>query len=426
MINDAGEISIKAYHDRYFVNDKLVRLNNADASGASSIISEWETLGVGGVTFGIAISHEEVEKLLKFISAIKPNSQNIESLSMSLKTHQLSNIKLLSLAELNKKSSDLPTDVRRKFRKAARNNFNQAINVVKEAVAMSAIDKEISSSKTKRVVHSLIDHITRDESSLIELTAIKDYDDYTYAHSTNVCVYSLTIGVRLGLDRARLSQLGFAALFHDIGKVKLPHDLIRKVESYDENDWIQMQMHPHLGAKTILRNLPFDAHSARGARGAFEHHINKDFTGYPMLKYKKREPNLFAKIISVVDTFDALTSGRVYIKEAISPEKVLQKMHYQMKVKFDPFILDLFNRIVGIYPPGSLVLLSTDEIALVLTNNESDMSRPHVKIVGNKEGILEKQEWVDLSKDEYQNIKINKMIDPGKYNLSNKDFILGD
>jgi HD-GYP domain-containing protein (c-di-GMP phosphodiesterase class II) len=234
------------------------------------------------------------------------------------------------------------------------------------------------------------------------------------------------MGIRLGLDRARLSQLGLTALFHDIGKVKLPKDIITKPDAFDENDWIQMQRHPLLGAKTILRNLKLDAHNVRAAVGAFEHHINQDFTGYPLLRHKKRPTNLFSKIIAIVDSFDALSSGRIYLKKSIPPDEVVKKMRYQMKIKFDPFLLKLFNNIIGIYPAGSLVLLTTDEIALILTNNDIDRARPYVKIVGNRSGLLDKPIWVDLSQEGQEHRKLTRMLDPSRYGLDVKDFVLQD
>ncbi|MFQ6007757.1 MAG: HD-GYP domain-containing protein, partial [Candidatus Zixiibacteriota bacterium] len=185
-------------------------------------------------------------------------------------------------------------------------------------------------------------------------------------------------------------------------------------------------LHPQFGAKTILRNLKFEIHTARAARSAFEHHINADFTGYPTLRYQKRPHNLFSQIISIADTFDALTSGRVYLKKAIPPDQVLKKMHYQMKVKFNPLLLKIFNDIIGIYPAGTLVLLTTDEIALVLTNNDKDKARPYVKIIGNKEGLLETPQWDDLSLPEHTHRRIVRMIDPSRYGLDIRDFILSD
>lgn len=420
------QIVIKVVAGRYFVNDRLVRFDDTGLSGAATVVAEWKAIGMGGVIFSSSISIEETSRFFVFISKAKPNSQNIDSLTVSLKTHSLSSVQLLAALTTGDGETAIPEEVRKQFRKAARSTFFQAMNVVEEAIVNTVSNQEINISKTKRVVHSLIDHICRDESSLIELTAIKNYDDYTYAHSTNVCVYSLTMGVRLKMDRARLSQLGFAALFHDIGKVQLPTDLIRKPDAFDENDWIQMQRHPTLGAKTILRNLKLDSHTARAARGAFEHHINNDFTGYPKLVYDQRPTTLFSKIISIVDTFDALTSGRLYLKKALEPDKVLKKMHYQMKIKFDSFLLKIFTNIVGMYPAGSLVLLSSEEIALILTNNEKEPGRPFVKIVGDKNGVLESPLWVDLSQPDQGHREVLRLIDPDRYGLDSRDFILED
>ncbi|PWB72307.1 hypothetical protein C3F09_06850 [candidate division GN15 bacterium] len=421
-----GDITIKAVHDRYFVNERLVRFDDHGQSGASGVVAEWRRLGVGGVTLDIRVSPDEVASFLQFMATEKPSSVNIETLSAQLTAHGIPYIKLLSMKEAGAEDPTVSEEARRRFRLMARKTFVRAISVVQDIVASATNDKELNTARTKRVVHTLIDHIAQDESSLLELAAIKDYDDYTYAHSTNVCVYALTMGVRLGLDRPRLSQLGFGALFHDIGKVKLPADLIRKPDAFDENDWIQMQRHPMLGVKTILYNLKFDPHTARAARGAFEHHINRDFTGYPVLRHQRRPTNLFSQIIAIVDTFDALTSGRVYIKKQMTPDEVIRKMRYQMTVKFDPFLLKIFNDVIGVYPAGSLVLLTTDEIALVLTNNEHDFARPYVKIVGNRSGLLTDPLWVDLAGADNLERRIVRLIDPSRYGLDIKDFILTD
>jgi HD-GYP domain-containing protein (c-di-GMP phosphodiesterase class II) len=361
-----------------------------------------------------------------FLAKIRPKSESVSRESEALKELQLPSVTLLSAQELSVAKPRVSQEVRQQLRVSARKHFFRAMTVVEDNMANIARGKEIDVSRTKRIVRSLIDHVMSDDQSLLELAAIKNFDDYTYAHCTNVCVYALTMGVRLDLDRSRLSQLGFGALFHDVGKVKLPIDLIRKPDAFDENDWIQMKQHPLLGAKTILRHLSLDTTTARAARVALEHHINSDFTGYPLLKYRERRPNLFSKIVAIVDTFDAMTSGRVYIKEPIPPDKVLQKMHYQMKVKFDPFLLKIFTNIIGIYPAGTLVLLNTDELALVLTNKESDNSRPYVKIIGNKQGLLSTPEWADLSQEDHAHRSVVRMVDPSRYGLNLSDFVLDD
>jgi HD-GYP domain-containing protein (c-di-GMP phosphodiesterase class II) len=421
-----GEVVIKTIHGHYFVNEFMVRFDDTGLSGAADVVSEWRKLGLGGLCFNSTISPDEAARFFKFVAKIKPADHDLDSITARLASHGLSQVRLLSARSLEVDQPKVSEEIRRQFRRIARTSFFRAMTVVEDVMVSTAEDREINTAKTKRVVRNLINQITRDEQSLIELTAIREYDDYTYAHSTNVTVYALVIGVQLGLDRARLSQLGFSALFHDVGKVKLPADLVRKPDAYDENDWVQMQRHPLLGAKTILRNMKLDFHTARAARATFEHHINNDFTGYPVQHYHRRDTNLFSKIISIVDSFDALSSGRVYIRKSLPADVVFKKMRYQMKVKFDPFLLRLFNDIVGTYPAGSLVLLTTDEIALVLTNNEQDPARPYVKIVGNRQGLLAEPMWVDLSSPEHADRKIIRQIDPARYDLQTSDFILND
>lgn len=426
LVEDDEGAEVKAYGNRFFLNDKIVRLPDDAAFGARNVVNDWRLVGIGGVHFHKEISRDEMSRFFSRFAKVKPSEDNRESLAARLKDLGMHNIELLGLRVTNLMDEKDYLKLRKKFREMARSSFFRAMSTVRDSMVSVEQDKDINVAKTKRVIHSLIDHILEDESSLIELTSIKSFDDYTYAHSTNVCVYSLTIGARIGMDRGRLSQLGFAALFHDVGKVKLSKDLITKPDSFDENDWLQMQRHPLLGAKTILRSLHLNIHTARAARVAFEHHINNDFTGYPQLHYDKRETTLFSKVVSIADTFDALTSGRVYIKRSIPPDEVIRKMRYQMKVKFDPLLLKVFTDIVGVYPAGSLVLLSTDEIALVLTHHENDHARPFVKIVGNRDGLLERPLWVDLSLPEHADRQIVRMIEPEAHGLDARQFILAD
>jgi HD-GYP domain-containing protein (c-di-GMP phosphodiesterase class II) len=426
LFSEDERVTIKVLQGRFFVGHKLARFDDRGLSKVPEILAEWETLGLAGVTFHTGVTANQIERVFTFMTNVRPRENDLQDLSEALKVHGIPSVAFLSAQDVATQTPAIAEEIRRQFRFGARKTFFRAMSVVEDNMVRAAVGGEIDASKTRRVIRSLIDHIARDEQSLLELASIKDFDDYTYAHSTNVSVYALTLGVKLGLDRARLSQLGFAALFHDVGKVKLPSDLIRKPDAYDENDWLQMQRHPLLGAKTILRNLKLDTHTARAARTALEHHVNVDFTGYPVLLDKKRPTGLFSKIVSIVDTFDALTSGRVYLKKAIPPDQVLKKMHYQMKVKFDALLLKIFSNIIGIYPAGTLVLLTTDEVALVLANNEADKSRPYVKIIGNRQGLLETPGWVDLSLPQHAHRKIVRMIDPSHHGLDITQFILAD
>lgn len=424
MADERGRVSIKISDGRIFVCDRLVRFDSDGLVRARIVSDVWQSLGIGGVAFDDSLDNRQIDKFVHLVATIKLTERDHNRIAERLRELGIEGITLYGMEQ--KTAQPLLTAEKRSFlRRAARATFFRAISVVEDIMAQAAEDKEVDLSKARRVVHSLIDQIAEDESSLIELTSIRDFDEYTFAHSTNVCVYALTMGVRLGMDRQRLSDLGFAALFHDIGKIKLPGDLIRKPDAFDENDWAQMQRHPLLGAKTILRNLKFDRNVARAALVAFEHHINEDFTGYPALT-ARRPTNLFSKIIALVDTFDALTSGRVYMKKAIPPDEVLRKMMYQMNIKFDAFLLKMFVSIIGIYPAGTLILLSSDELAVVVQNNPENLARPVVKIVGDRKGPHTEYLTVNLMLVENAERKIVRIIDPKKYGIDIKSILLSD
>jgi HD-GYP domain-containing protein (c-di-GMP phosphodiesterase class II) len=424
LADELGKVTVKVIEGRIFVCDKIVKFDTDGLVRAQEIMDRWQLLGIGGIVLDDSLDNRQIDKFIYLTANVNERENNYEEIARELSTLGINGITILGVRKpISQKQ--LPKNKRLLMRRTARVTFFRAITVVEDAMIQTAQNKDINLSKTKRVVHALIDRVSEDESSLIELTNIRDFDEYTYAHCANVCVYSLTMGVKLGLDRRRLSQLGFAALFHDMGKVKLPEDLIRKPDAFDEYDWIQMQQHPILGAKTILRNLKLDHHTARAALVAYEHHINFDFTGYPMLK-NKRPTNLFSRIIAIADSFDALSSGRVYIKRQITPDEVIRKLMYQMTVKFDPFLLKLFVNIIGIYPPGTLVLLSSGELAVVSQANSSNLARPIIKIIGNKDGTYDEYVETDLSAAANADKNIIRIIDPRKYDIDIKSIILAD
>ncbi len=423
LTEESGKICVKVIKGRIFIGEKFVRFDTDGMVRARVIIDQWYHLGLGGLILDEFVERRQIDKFIYLIARARGGDVSQEELSVRLIDLGVDGITLL--APEKEIDTPLEQDERLKLRRAARATFFRSIATVGDIMARVAEDKEIDITKTRRVVQTLVDNIIDDESALIELTAIRDFDEYTYVHSTNVCIYSLTMGIHLGLDRDGLSQLGFAALFHDLGKVKLPGDLIKKPDVFDEDDWVQMQKHPQLGAKTILRNLKLDDNIIRAALVAFEHHINMDYTGYPLLKIK-RPTNLFSRIVAIADTFDALTSGRVYIKTAIPPDEVLRKMMYQMTVKFDAFLLKMFVNIIGAYPAGTLVLLTSQELALVLRANDENPVRPVVRVIGNESGLYAEYKEVDLSQPEFESIDVERIIDPAAHNIDVKRIILAD
>jgi HD-GYP domain-containing protein (c-di-GMP phosphodiesterase class II) len=417
--------TIKIIKDRWFVDGRFLFVDNDEKVGAPVISERWTELALGGLIIGDAATPEHMDIFVRLLWEFSvPAEQKLGKLADRLAEQGVNSISLLACAETDE-DQQVTTEDRQRLRAEARETFFRSIAIVKEVVSAAAKDEKISVARTKRVVHSIIDQISEDEAVLIELASIKNYDDYTYAHSVNVCIYGVTLGFRLGLGRQELSQLGFAALFHDVGKVRLPYDLINKPARFNEYDWAQMRKHPVLGAMTIAKSFRLDPYMARAAVVAFEHHINLDHSGYPALP-EPRVTNLYSRIVAIADCFDALSSGRVYIKDSIPPDEVLRKLMYQMNSKFEACLLKLFVAMIGVYPIGSLVLLSDDSLGIVTRAHADDPRRPEVRVIADRNGEKETSLWLDLRDGNNRNLEIVRLIDQAKYNLDISRFILSD
>lgn len=417
--------TVKLVRGRWFVDERFLFIDDDEKTGSSVISQRWADLALGGVVFGDTATAEHVDIFVRLLWDYIPGpTEKLDKLSELLLDRGVNSLSLLAGLEVEEDEQSL-AERRQRLRAEARETFFRSIAVVKDVVTAASKDEKISVARTKRVVHSIIDQISDDEAALIELASIKSYDDYTYAHSVNVCIYGVTLGFRLGLGRRELSQLGFSALFHDIGKVRLPYDLINKPARFNEFDWAQMRKHPVLGAMTIAKSFRLDPYMARAAVVAFEHHINPDHSGYPSLP-EPRATNLYSRIVAVADCFDALSSGRVYIKDAIPPDQVLRTMMYQMTAKFDTVLLKLFVGIIGVYPVGSLVLLSDDSLGIITRTHPEDLCRPEVRVIADRNGEKAASLWLDLREPDHRELKIIRLIDPAKYNLDVSRFVLSD
>lgn len=416
-------LTIKIVDGRFFINELLCKYSQRSTSALGSL-DRWESINLGGIEIPCRTDDDTLTPVLETINQTSSEGDAFEQLQGALAEKRLPGYRVFSKTEL-RDDSKFSDEERQQNRRKARSAFFQSIRTVSDASTQFAAGGEMSARKAKKTVNTLVDLIVHDESALVEMTAIKDFDDYTFAHSVNVCIYSLSIGQALNLDHKRLSQLGFAALFHDAGKVRLPSEVVKKAGKFDESDWNHMRKHPSLGVRALMKQFELESYAVRGAVVAYEHHMNLDFSGYPR-RLEARELNLFSRIVTVADTFDALTSGRIYITERISPLEVMRRMLYQMNQKYDPLILKVFINTIGLFPPGSLVLLSDKRIAIIERTNPGKMNAPIVRIIGSENGLVNDHELVDLADSKQGNLSIVRYLDAEKCNIDLKRFVLED
>lgn len=283
--------------------------------------------------------------------------------------------------------------------------------------------------KTQRMIQKMVDLIIEDESILMGMSTIRDYDDYTYCHSVNVSILAMCFGLNIGLSRQSVEILGICGLFHDLGKVDIPKEIIQKPAKLTREETRIIEKHSLYSVTKILKlNAPRDLKS-RILRSPFEHHIKYNLTGYPRLNQKK-SVSLFGRILAIVDVFDAITSPRAYRPVAFSPDEALGKMLGGSGTDFDPLLLKAFINMIGIYPVGTLLQLDTGELGLVFGKGKSTIgSRPDVMVLetdndnGYKKGPVISLEERDSNTMVYiRNIVAS--FHPGQYGIQPAQYLL--
>jgi HD-GYP domain-containing protein (c-di-GMP phosphodiesterase class II) len=279
------------------------------------------------------------------------------------------------------------------------------------------------------VVQGIVDQILNEETSLIGLTTIRDYDEYTFTHSVNVCIFAVALGKRLGFSKLQLYDLGMAALFHDIGKSRVPAEVINKSEGLTEDEWRLVAAHPWMGALALFQlrgqqELPY-----RAMVVAHEHHMKLDLTGYPR-PIRPRTLSMFSKIVAVADGFDAATSRRSYQTTPMSPAQVMMEMRDNPRRGMDPVVVKAFINLTGIYPVGTLVVLDTFELGIVHAVNPIPemLSRPIVRVISDAQGnLLHPGTLVDLAQQQEDGVYLRTIIkteNPDRYGIRVGDYFL--
>jgi len=212
---------------------------------------------------------------------------------------------------------------------------------------------------------------------MLNLISVKHKDLITFVHLLHVSVLSMFFASRMGFPKEDVLDLGVAALFHDVGKLHIASEILKKAGKLDEDEFARIRDHPVLGSM-ILQDYR-DAMGILPAVVAFEHHLRYDLKGYPKVAYP-RQPHTASLIVSLCDVYDALAQKRAY-KADFPPEKIFQTMFLEKGRLFDPALLDRFFQSIGVWPVGTIVMLSDERVAVVREVNEQDIYQPKVEVV---------------------------------------------
>ncbi len=266
---------------------------------------------------------------------------------------------------------------------AAKRVYSTAVQTAETLWEAAKAGEQPDPGAARKIIDGLARLVTQDRTSLMALTALKKYDNYTFTHMVNVSALSMAQARSLNLDGALLREFGFAALMHDIGKVKTPLEVLNKPDKLSKDEFEIMKQHVVDGAH-ILRRTP--EMPALAPIVAFEHHLRQDLSGYPE-NIGSRKLNLCTMIVSIADVFDALRSNRPY-RQGLATVRIRSIMGEQGNPAFNQALLKRFVNLMGLFPIGTLVRLNTEDLAVVTAEHPTDPFRPQVKILMDRSGAM--------------------------------------
>jgi HD-GYP domain-containing protein (c-di-GMP phosphodiesterase class II) len=394
-------IVLRLQNDFLFLGDSHLRMSSQQMAVFTSIIEFLNKWKVGGIRFASSVESKDLREWAYLFVTLDPDGHTLDELTKAMtqagvKGIELEEPRVLQLSAqaglaavpgVVNEPQGTKEEAKTRSRARAKNGYANAAAAVGDLTQTVRRGGTISFKQAKRAIQNIVELMLHDEASMLGLASLRCHDQYTHNHSVNVSLLSVALGNRAGYPKVELADLGLAALFHDMGKSSIPIDVLNKPGEFTEDDWAAMRSHPTQGVLDLTRLRGITSLPGRMAAASFEHHMNCDFTGYPKLSVPWKI-SLTGRILMIADCYDAMTSSRVYRREPIPPAKVLSMMFTKSGTAFDPVLLKLFVNCVGILPIGTLVMLDSNQLAVVLkpAQDKANAERPLVRVITDSEG----------------------------------------
>lgn len=304
---------------------------------------------------------------------------------------------------------------------AALGVFREAKRLTKSLLDDARLGGVINTEQAKSTVKDCVGSILRNPDALIWMSRMRNEDEYTAEHCLNVCILSIAFGRHLGMCEAELEKLGLCGLLHDVGKMRVPQQVLNKREQLTDKEFNIIKAHTVHG-RNLLMSSPGIPNATVDV--AYSHHERIDGTGYPR-KLKAAGISDFARIVAIVDAYDAMTGDRCYSR-AISGTDALKRIFDERGKHFDERLALEFIKCVGLYPPGSIVELINGLVGLVLETNYRYRHLPKIIVVKDLNKPLEKEQILNLADVEQQKLDksflIKRALCDGAYGIRLRDY----
>ena len=280
-------------------------------------------------------------------------------------------------------------------RERARALHREATQIVRDMLGDIRLGKQIEMEKIEPVVERMVDSIFTDQDALLPLARLKQHDSYTFQHSVSVCALMTAFARTLEVPREKIREIAIGALLHDVGKARVPDEILNKPGKLTDAEFDRMKNHV-VQSKIILMATPGISPIALDV--AAQHHERFDGTGYPN-KLAGDQISLYGRMGAIVDVYDAITSDRVYHKGK-PPTEALRKLLEWSANHFEPRLVKAFIRSVGIYPTGALVRLESKRLAVVQAQHDDKPMQPTVKLIFHTAGHYLQPDDIDLRRSQ--------------------------
>jgi len=378
------DVTVNVYKGTLFVENQVFP---EESVTYRRMIEELLGSGISALTFLESFSNTDAAVLAEVIS-----DTSVTDIGASRLVLERRNATGVDIAETTALEDAGHEEEGRENKARARQTRDNGIAAMRDVETQAKLGKVFGVKPLQDVVSSLLDNLFRDPAAVLGLTAIKGHDDYTLNHSINVCILALSLGASLGLDSGSLRSLGLSALLYDLGKVRIPGDILNKQGPLTTDEWHIVKSHAEEGADLLKRIQLVDE---MPMVVAFEHHQRHDLQGYPTPP-AGQEQHLFSKVVALCDAYDAMTTRRPFRRE-IRPDKALAVLMQGRGKAYDPNLTKALVAMLGIYPMGAVVVLDDGTSAVVFRVNNDDLLHPRVKVLADASGRwYEEPEVLDL------------------------------
>ncbi len=420
-----GALELRVSQEFLYVNSVRLRLKLDNYATFSHVLTTLRRCGIGTMEVEEGVQRREWQIFLSQLLAYAPSDAvpDLSGLWQRMGQGGITHILLQPPPEHEEAYGDSD-----QAKEVAKRAYEQSVAVTKDLINGVRMGRTASAKRIKRAVQNIVDQVLRNEVSVVGLTVVRGYDEQIFTNSVNVCIFSVSIGKRIGLTKLQLYDLGMAGLLHDFGKSRIPLAILNSEVPLTKEQNEVVRTHPWQGVLALFGLRGHGEIPYRAMVTSYEHHLKTDLSGYPKT-IEPRQLSVFSKIVAVANGYDAPPARSFERGVAVRPDEVLREMRENQDLGYDPTLVKALINLLGIYPVGTCVILDTYEIGVVHGANPdlSQLHRPIVRIVITTDGArTDSVPLVDLAAvDEAGNYQrsIIRVTDGMDYGINTSEYI---